>query len=72
MDVLTKVLQLVLYVNEITYYKEVYAIQLFLIVKHKQMILAQLVIVDLFWQEINAINNYQIVKFKAKTNVINA
>ena len=61
MVVLTKILQLVIYANQITYYKEVYAIQLFLIVKHKQQTIAQLVIVDLFWQEINAINNYQIV-----------
>ena len=61
MVVLTKILQLVIYANQITYYKEVYAIQLFLIVKHKQQTIAQLVIVDLFWQEINAINYYQIV-----------
>lgn len=48
MVVLTKILQLVIYANQITYYKEVYAIQLFLIVKHKQQTIAQLVIVDLF------------------------
>ena len=48
MVVLTKQLQHVNNAKQITYYKQVYATQLFLIVKHNQRILAKLVIVDLF------------------------